>query len=394
MFESNFKVKGVIILLFLLACLYSSFGANITVPSLEIFTKGEIAGGAVTLQTEGEIDFLIEGGYKLGGRISLGFASDNLEQDLIDRLQNNQATNSLTFASASIIVREIFSLPLSFAYFIGKNDTFASGEGFSEIFGTAPVTTKYSGFMYFSEGIRYDGLQRIAGTGINLRMNPIPEIMHLALYLYQDAYFYVPSVTNPGSFDFDPGHFSLDFRTMINLNKIKMEFFLGGTVGGSYPSAGTIGYFRAGLFFHAADVGGEFLAQLGIPRWDPVNDVLNIGLFHLLFEARLKLGVLSIIPTVFLHPGYYLQNETSETGLIDFNLNFRFGDIEKSLVSGGFENNLAFREQNLQGIEIKISPYLSFITAGVLWQFKINVTILPFDITDMFEGFIGINAEF
>jgi hypothetical protein len=43
---------------------------------------------------------------------------------------------------------------------------------------------------------------------------------------------------------------------------------------------------------------------------------------------------------------------------------------------------------------MKISPYITIVSPGVLWQLKINWKIVPFTIDEMIEGFIGITAEF
>ncbi len=383
------RIRLCIVLLLFGASL--AYGATVTVPSLELFTKAGINSSGVILQSEGKIDLLVEGGYKFGGSMVLGFLSNNLEQDLTNRIAIGQSEGgTLTFKSASIIIQTLFGLPVSFSYFHGQNDIFASGDGFSDIFGTEPVSTQYSGFLYFSEGIRYDGIHRVAGTGIRLQLNPVKERFSSALYLYQDGYFYneIPPLPS-GEYEFDPGHYSMDWRTMMNLEKIKLEIFLGATL----PAA-TYGYYRGGFLFHAKEKSGEFLAQLGIPRWDPVNDAFGLDLFHLLFEARLNLGFIGIIPTVFLHPGYYLQRSTGEGGLIDFNLNLRLGNPEKTLTNGGIEANLAFDDQNMQDFEIKLSPYLNLVTPGVLWQLKMNVSLLPWTPSEMFEGFIGIKAVF
>ena len=79
---------------------------------------------------------------------------------------------------------------------------------------------------------------------------------------------------------------------------------------------------------------------------------------------------------------------------MDFNLNLRLGDIQTSRLMGGLENNLAFKDKNFQDLEIKISPYLSIVSPGVLWQLKINWKVVPFTLDEMIEGFIGITAEF
>jgi hypothetical protein len=380
--------KKIVWLLLLVLCGMPLHSATVTVPSLELFTKGTPESGSVSLQSEGEIELSISGGFKFGGSMILGFLSDSFEQDLTNRIALGASQGgTLTLKSATISIQKLLGLPLTFSYFLGLGDIFASGDGFSDTFGTAPVSTQYSGFLYFSDGVRYDGIHRVAGTGIKLQLNPVNNRLAAALYLYQDGYFFTG--VSP-DYLFDPGHYSADFRIMLNLNKIKLEYFLGGTL-----PASTWGYYRTGFLFHAADRGGEFLAQLGIPRYDPANDTIGLDLFHLLFEARLTLGLFSVIPTVFLHPAYYNQMTTSEGGLIDFNLNLRIGNPEENLINSGVEGNLVFQDQTLQDFEAKVSPYINIVTPGVLWQLKIDANLYPFSsLADMFEGYVGIKAEF
>ena len=106
------------------------FAANISIPSLELFTRGFLDGGSFTLQSRGEMDFLLEGGYKFGGRVSLGFFSSNIETDMMAL----SSSSTLNFKSASVVIRELFSLPVNFTYFIGEGSTFISGDLFPKFF--------------------------------------------------------------------------------------------------------------------------------------------------------------------------------------------------------------------------------------------------------------------
>jgi len=361
-----------------------SYSANVTVPSLELYTRGLMQDSGFTLVTRGELDLLVDGGYKFGGRFSLGFNSKNLESDFFDR--ESGTIGGLTFNSASITIRDIFNSPLSFTYFVGENDIFASGDSFDDIFGIKHFSTSYSGYIYFADKVHYyEGIHQIAGTGIKLTLKPINEKVAMNFYLYQDGYFNTDPAAS--SLIFEPGHFSLDYRVLFNLNNIHLESFVGST----YP-AGNIAYFRAGLLFHVAEDFGEFLIEVGIPKWSPGEDDFGRGLFFILFEARLNIGIFSFIPTIFMYPDFYLQQPTDDSEQMDFNMKFHFSK-EEAIINGGLEANAALLDSYSE-LNIKISPYIGFITPGVLWQLKINAMILPFDITEMFDGFISINAQF
>ena len=366
----------------------AAHGANVEVPSLELYTKGSLSGGTVDLQTEGETDLTVEGGVKFGASITLGFSSPSLEDDFTARLyQGSSAGSALTFSAASVVIRDLFDVPLDFTYFVGQSDEFAGGAAFPEVFGSEPIATNYRGFLYFPDSDhRYEGIHSAAGTGIRLALGPLSDRLYTAVYFYQDGHFRSGAGTGLDPYIFEAGRYSADAHLLLDLGKIKLESFLGG----SFPVSDW-GVYRGGLLFHAADVGGEFLAQIGVPYWDPMHSTADIDLFFLLFEARLHLGLVTLIPTVFLHPGTYAQQPSGEAGLLDFNLNLRIGDFQKALLAGGVETNLAFEEEDLQGLRIKLGPYFTFATPGVLWLLKIDTTVFP---SLEFEGFVGIKAEF
>jgi hypothetical protein len=84
---------------------------------------------------------------------------------------------------------------------------------------------------------------------------------------------------------------------------------------------------------------------------------------------------------------------------MDINLNFTFGDVSKHFICGGLDANFSFTQDMIEGLVIKVFPFISFVTPGVLWKLKCGITLfddpLPYDNTNtMFEGFIGIKAEF
>ncbi len=371
------KVKIVIFLVTLTLIPYRVFSANVTVPYLELITRGTVQNGLYQLTTKGEMDLVVEGGYKFGGKLILSYNSDNLE--------TNSLTDSLTFKGASVSIKKLLSLPLNFSYFVGENDTFCSGSDFTNIFGSIPITSQYSGYIYFPEGIIYDGIYTISGTGLKLKLTPTNNSLY-ALYLYQDSNI-VHTVNNEQTVWL--GHYSGDFRFMLNTEHIKFEAFAGMT----FPIS-SYGYYRGGLLFYTADQGVEFLAQVGIPRWDPATDLFGINLFYLLFEPRVHMGFFSIIPTFFWHPEYYNQKETGELGSFDVNVNFLFGNPIQSPISGGVESNLSFSTIGSQQFLVKLSPYIGFITQGVMWKLKINFRLWPFSLTNFVESFIGIRAEF
>ena len=330
------------------------------------------------------INLEILGGYKFGG--SLAFSINNTD------LENFSTTNlPLGFLSASIIIRDLFSAPLSLTYFVGQNDTFCSGDGFA-LFGAQPIMTAYRGFMYFPTGPVYDGIYQIQGTGARFEFVPKIETFSLDIYVYEDTRSQFPGISPPGpAIIASPGTYSSDVRFLLNYAAIKVEGFAGGTL---TPSSADY-FFRGGLLFYATNDNVEFLAQVGVPKWDPsVDSVPNINDFYLLVEPRLHMGSFSIIPTFFWHPSFYMQAgpNPGEAGSFDVNLNLMLGDPSKDPLQGGFETN--FRFQSATQGALKLSPWLGLSTPGVLWKLKVNTMVWPFSWSDIFEVFVGAQAEF
>ncbi|MBN2049975.1 MAG: hypothetical protein JW760_05975 [Spirochaetales bacterium] len=345
------------------------FSANILVPSLELVTRGYMDNGSFALSTRGDLDLLVEGGYKFGGQVILNIESEELH-DLSD-------SSALGFKSAAIQLRNLFSIPLDLTWFAGEYDNLCTGDLFPVFFGTGRIASRFGGYMYFPEGVQYEGIHQVAGTGVKLETTFGSESNRTGFYIYQDSFL-------------GTGHFSADFWTIQNFRSFKLESF----IGASFP-ASVYGYYRAGLLlYYQAGNTGEFLTQVGIPRWDPVNDPMQIDLFYFLFEPRVHLGLLSIIMTLFWHPEYYHQVQTNELGSVDVNVNFQLGNPDVNIYSGGIETNLSFLTYLDQQFKAGISPYFSAITSGVIWDFKVNVKLFPFDLSDLAEGYIGIRAEF
>lgn len=363
-------------LLFVAVCIGLP-AADLNVPVLELFTRGYFDSGVFTLGTRGRIEFLVAGGYKFGGQILMDFESDDLESLDTDEY--------LSFKGANITMRNPLGIPMDLTYFTGENDTFGAGALFPGYFGTKQIASRFRGYIYFpdEDQTRYNGIHKVSGTGLKMTSSFLTDWNFTSLYLYQDAYL--------GS-----GTYSADLWTSTNTERFKMEAFLGS----SFPVS-SFGYWRAGLLlFYDTGQGGEFLTQVGIPQWNPAAGGLGqIDLFYFLFEPRVQFGFFSIILTLFWHPEYYLQEETGEVGTADINAKFQFGEPERNIASGGIETQLKLNttqdiEAATDRLQLRISPFFSVITPGVVWDFKVNTKLFPFDRTDLVEVFVGVRAEF
>ena len=383
---SSARILAVLIVLLVASPLFS---ANITVPSLEIYTWGRAQGSGLELDSYGSMELQLDGGYKFGGAMKFDFTSSSLETAAFN--------DTLAFKSASVTLRDLFDIPLDFTYFIGQGDTFGTGELFTTYFGTPLLGSRYTSFMHFpttTVANFYKGIHTIYGTGGKFELAPLEKNWLLAVYVYQDSapdVFTSATATPPVTLDF--GHASLDVRTAFNFEKVRLEAFLGAT----FPTSDSaIGYYRSGLFLHAGTEKVEFMAGLGMPRWRPLDDDFGLDLFYLLVEQRVHLGPISVVPTFFWRPGYYQQAPTGEEAL-DINVDLQFHGKEESLISGGIEGNFVYQTTPTSQTIAKAIPYVQLSTPGVVYKAQVNAKVWPFDMSDMarmFEAFLSIEAAF
>lgn len=386
------KLRALPLVLFFVALGIPLYAADVTVPDFELYTRGYLDGGAFNLATYGKMDIQIGGGYKFGGNIQLGFEGDNIGD--IAALANTH----LTFNGASVTIRNLFHAPLDLTYFTGLGDIFANGDAFPQYFGTAPIASRYRGYLYFPTGIQYDGIYTVAGTGVKLSAPSLAKWIDPMLYLYQDA--------NLGT-----GYYASDLRVLLNFDHLKFEGFVGASF--PYPTAGL---YRAGaLIYYNTGAGGSFLTEIGIPQWNPMTDPFDIKLFYLLFEPRIDFGSFAIIPTLFWHPYYYyyvdttsvpitqggpsvavqkLEVLTNQVPTANINVDFRFGNPQKNPATGGFETELDYSTTTSSQFTALLSPYLRLVASGVIWNFKVNVKLYPFALSNIAEGFVGIQTQF
>jgi hypothetical protein len=379
------------ILVFLTAFLMASplFSANITVPSLEIYSWARNDGSGFALDSYGSMELQLDGGYKFGGAMMFDFTSSSLETAAFN--------DTLIFKSVSVTLRELFGIPLNFTYFIGQGDTFGTGELFPPYFGTPLLGSRYTSYLHFPTAAIYnfyEGIYTVFGTGGKFEFAPPEKNWLLSVYLYQDSSpAFLNTAVTPVIFSSRQG--SLDVRAAFNFEKVRFEAFAGVTLP---TSDSAIGYIRNGVFFHAGTDKVEFVTEIGMPRWRPLDDDFGPDLFYLLVEQRVHFGRFSIVPTFFWRPGYY-QQEANSTGIeaMDINLDFQVRGKEESLINGGIEGNFVYQTAPTSDTTGKVIPYIELSTPGVVYKAQANTKVWPFDLSDLsdtFEVFLSINAAF
>ena len=405
--------------------------AELSVSNLELATTGAVdEGDHFVLASHAAAELSVSGGYKFGGKLKFAFDSNDLEKtlgysmisptpplgdpeldgpapaatqteynNLIDEVADRMGHDaSLSFRLASISIREPFSLPIEFGYFIGRSDVFCSGDEFPLRFGTAPIGTAFRGFSYFPEGVggndalQYDGIHGVSGTGFSLAWTGSEKVVPL-LYAYQDSSMAIAGGT---SAELERGRYSADLRVLANGEKVKFEAFAGAT----FPY-GNAGLYRAGMLaYFSSIVGANFLAQVGITRWNP-EEAFGINNLFFLFEPRVDFGFTSVFVTFFYHPFYYMQIETGDKGATDLNFRLLIGDLQETSMEGGFETTIGLKVAQEPGtsvtdqISLILAPYFSIVTEGVRWDFKIRVKPLNYaKPLTLAESFIGVRTAF
>ncbi len=374
----------VVAFLFAMSCA-QAFGVNLTMPTFQLLTRGALDEGLFVLRSQADIAIRVGGGDKFGGELNLSIRSTDLEQTSIpgpvydQEIMRAALREHLSLRSAGLIVRDLFGLPIDFRYFVGEHARILTGDLFPDELGTRTIATSHRGLLAFPQGVIYDGVHAIDGTGIALTTADLAPWLSLEAAVYQDGHL-------------GPGHYSADVRAGFNLGSLKAETF----AGASYPGA-PFGLYRGGVLLHyAAGPGSEFFTQVGVPRWAPVDDgPLNIDAFFFLFEPRVHVGTLSIILTLFRHPSYYVQAPTGEAGATDIIVRLVAGERLDAPVAGGLENSVRLRPAGAEEqLRATISPFVTIKSSGVVWDFRVHLNVFPYDAASLFEASMGVKTRF
>lgn len=390
--------KTILLSVLLVAALVSVAAAGLSVPEFAILTNGRVNdAGLFVLSTRMNIDLLVEGGAKFAAWFKLGFSSPDLEgylaslyevPDPLDPLYPDNtiallaANRGFTLQTAAVRIDELFGSPLELTVFAGRLDEYCSGNDFPLLFGTKPFSTKLKGFMYYPEGIGgdrsrwYDGLHTAYGTG--MRLSLAGESLRTYLYLYQDLWLGL-------------GNWSADARVLLNSDQVKLEAF----AGGSFPVS-EMGVYRAGLlFFYDTGAVGDFYAQVGIPRWDP-TEPFGPELLYFMFEPRIDFGFGALTLSLFFHPAYYLQAETSEAGNMDMRVDLSFGNLDKTGIKWGDETLIAYAPESAVPLTVETSLYAQSVLTGVRIDTKLTLRAFPFPEYwyGMFMPYLGLTTSF
>jgi hypothetical protein len=404
---------GIMVLVFSLGLLGA---AELTVPRLEMTSRGRMEDGEFVLGSVVSADLALSGGYKYGALLGFSFEAADLAKamayrnfsfghlpagtgsvtpndynNLVDQANGrlkNQGT--LNFRIARATARDLFDKPLELSFFIGETGYFCNGDEFSERFGINPIGSEFRGFFYFPDGIggditrQYKGIHGVQGTGISLALTAWESFVPM-FYLYQD-FSYLRFINN----QITGNRYSGDLRFLINRESVKLEAF-----GGLSLTGGLDANIRGGILAHfSSQERVEFLFQGGIPGWEKGTD-FSIDNFYFLMEPRLLFENYGFYVTFFYHPLEYNHIKTEEErGKADINVKFLSGNINTGF-TWGLETTLGLKLDGKEDFSVWVSPFAGFLASGLRWDAKLRVNALEWKTPgEMFELFIGVRTAF
>jgi hypothetical protein len=426
------RKSRILCLILVLSTVWAAFGAEITVPRIELATRGASADGEFAFSAKTVMDISLTGKDKYGILLGLSLESANLGKALayrnfafspfgygpltpgaasptsltdddyiayidqqnsyIDHMNerlNNQAALSFRIAKASLY--DLFKMPLELSLFAGITDSFCSGSEFATRLGGVDIASDFTGFYYFPEGIggnpyrHYDGIHSVQGIGLSLALTKWQTFVPM-LYLYQDYSF-----RDSNGFLSEKSHFSGDFRFLVNIERFKFEAF-----GGISGSKNEKPDFRGGaLAYFSSGSGTDFLLQAGIPAYIQ-DDSFSIDNLYFLMEPRITFGHLALHVTFFYHPVEYLHVKADEErGKADINIKLLAGNAERSGIEGGFEVTTGLKVYGNEDLIFKLSPFVAFVSNGLRWDIKLRVNPLLWEHPEeLFEIFAGIKTVY
>jgi hypothetical protein len=323
-----------------------SFGANVFVPIMDLTTFFSQDGD---LQTRGQFDIELNGGYKYQAKVAFEYLNPTLEAD---------SSPSLIFDGAEATIRQLFSV-LDVTYWTGYHGVIGEGD-------------YYVGHLYHREdGFEYKGYLPLLGTGVILGAQSADSRYGGRVYTYQRY-----GVRYLNSFDLE---FNLDTD----------PFLFNAYVGESDLE------WRAGIQFkYVGDKIGFYLTAGNLTLSS--SNILNFDNLYFLLEERFSAGNWNFIPSIFARPKYhynYISRSyelTGETNDIDFNFNLNYAPQTKNY-SFGAELNLQTNKAEAFGIYV--SPYVGFYTLGMNWSFKVDINAAS-DVRSFVTGYLNVTASF
>jgi hypothetical protein len=386
--------------------IFTIFGADISVSSLDVIAHGTIENGELSIDSRANMGISLNGGYKFNVFLGWALDVDNLGKALayrnfvlnplpstatvtigdynalLDRF-NNQAVLSLSLIKAT--ARDAFGIPLDISFFMGEADVFGNGDIFFSRWGRTVASTDFTSYYFFPEGIggnpnrHYNGIT-VQGTGVSVAYTGFDSLLPM-VYAYSE---FAPLNQTIHT------RFSGDARLLLNIGGISADIFGGISFGKDEDFE-----FRGGalMFFTAGN--NEFFIQAGIPSFK-TSDKFGMDIFYALAEQRLFYGIFSEHFTVFYHPPVYQRQSPPPTGedRLDLNLKLAVGERTDFPFMGGADLTFGIENFDFTNFHLKVSPFVSMRTSGFELTFRARYDLLESDWEDALEMFIGMKASF
>ncbi|HRV28766.1 MAG TPA: hypothetical protein P5522_08250 [Spirochaetia bacterium] len=367
------------IILFTLAL--GAFAGDFAFPSLYLLSNGYFdANESFIIATQFDFSLAFRSQTNLATEIVLSFYTNSLEDyflaeqtpltvtnnpdDLANSLGILNAQNFAGIKRIAITIPQIFVPGISASFFSGHYDALGSKTVVKKA-GTYKALLPYiTDRVYMPLGINntglrwYEGIHPVFGTG--LKLSYTGKSFETSAYIYQDSWI-------------GNGYYSSDIRFMVFSPHVSLDVF-GGI---SFPQ-GPWGLYRMGLFFNynTGDI-AEITAQIGVPYWMS-GTALTMDMFYFMLEPRVNFGAGYLTLAIFFHPGYFAQQETHESGMLDFKAALALGSLEKGGLQSGIEALLRLNPNVASNqFSMAVSPFISMNQAKTQWQVKLSMAILP-----------------
>lgn len=334
--------------------------ADLFMDRLGMVSFMEIDSGLMKTRSTLDMDLAFRGGYRLEAWLSARAFLEDMENGS----QWPVPLLDMRLESAGLTLFDAFGKGVHFSWFAGSADRFGDDALFIRDFGSHPFNSEFASLARTrKQDDTFTFLYRPRGTGAILAARSAARRSLVSLYAYQDAW--------SGN-----GYYGMDLRIAASADWIQFDGF----AGASFSPVSPRGAYRTGAMAHL-DLGGFELYVLGgVPRWES-SSPFDTSLFLALIEPRIHLGALNISVSFLYRPAWYdgSKSKLSTAGQPDLGARISLGSLAVGKAEGGVDGR--WKASSIPSIasptSLVISPFVSFLTRGSRWDFRMDIDILP-----------------
>lgn len=334
--------------------------ADLFVDRLGVVSFMEIDSGLMKTRSTLDVNLVFRGGYRLEAWLS----SRALLEDMENGSQWPAPPLDLRLESAGLTLFDAFGKGVHFSWFAGSADRFCDDSLFVKDFGIHPFNSEFAALAQTrAQDDTFTFLYRPRGTGAMLSARSSVRRSLVSLYAYQDAW--------SGS-----GYYGMDLRIAAASDWIQFDGF----AGASFSPVSAAGAYRAGAAAHLDLHAFELFLMGGVPRWES-SSPFDTSLFLALIEPRIHLGALNLSASFLYRPAWYdgSKSKLSTAGQPDLGARISLGSLAVGKAEGGVDGR--WKASSMHSLAsptgLVVSPFISFLTRGARWDFRMDIDILP-----------------